>query len=92
MEMFVFTGIIWQEGDDFSALCPELDIATQGNSLAEAKQFLLEAATLHMEGSIEDGLPYSRPVTPSEDPRAILPESSLVVFKFMVDIAVHAYA
>ena len=30
MEMFVFTGILWKEDNEFSALCPELDVASQG--------------------------------------------------------------
>lgn len=62
MNMFVFTGIIWQEEKRYSALCPELDVATQGETSDEARGNLLEAATLPLEGSIEDGLPYLRPV------------------------------
>jgi len=56
MEWFVFTGIIWKESDEYSALCPELDIASQGETIAEARKNLLEAAVLHLEGFIEDGL------------------------------------
>jgi hypothetical protein len=37
MEMFVFKGIILQEGNTYSALCPELDLASQGASPTEAK-------------------------------------------------------
>jgi predicted RNase H-like HicB family nuclease len=92
MEMFVFTGIIWKEGSEYSALCPELDVASQGESVVDAKKNLLEAAALHLEGSFEDGLPYSRPVPPSEDPRNTLPTESLEVFKFKVDVAIKAYA
>ncbi|MBU4225964.1 MAG: type II toxin-antitoxin system HicB family antitoxin [Chloroflexi bacterium] len=92
MEMFVFTGIIWKDGEDYSALCPELDIASQGNSPAEAKKMLLEAATLHLEGAVEDGLPYLRPVSPEDDPRNISPKKLLDVFRFKVDVAIHAYA
>lgn len=53
---------------------------------------LLEAATLHMEGSIEDGLPYLRPVPREEDPRQSAPDSIAEVFRFRVDVAVHTYA
>jgi len=92
MEMFVFTGLIWKEGEEFSALCPELDVASQGKTPAEARGNLLEAASLHLEGCFEDGLPYLRPVPPSEDPRNSLPAEALEVFKFKVDVAVKAYA
>lgn len=92
MEMFVFTGIIWKEENEFSALCPELDVASQGKTSAEARKNLLEAAALHLEGSIEDGLPYLRPVPVEEDPRKSLPAEKLKIFKFKVDIAVRAYA
>jgi predicted RNase H-like HicB family nuclease len=90
MEMFVFTGILWKEGEEFNTLCPELDVASQGKTPAEASRNLLEAASLHLEGSFEDGLPYMRPVPPSEDPRNSLPAEALDVFKFKVDVAVKA--
>jgi len=92
MDMFVFTGILWKEEKEVSALCPELDVASQGKTSAEARKNLLEAATLHLEGSFEDGLPYMRPVPAGEDPRNLLPAESLKVFKFRVDVAIKAYA
>lgn len=92
MEMFVFTGLIWKEGKEFSGLCPELDVASQGNTREKARQKLLEAATLHLEGSFEDGLPYLRPVPATEDPRNSRPAEELEVFKFKVDVAIKAYA
>lgn len=92
MDMFVFTGLIWKEDKEFSALCPELDVASQGSTWEEAQQKLLEAATLHLEGSFEDGLPYLRPVHATDDPRNSLPEEEVGVFKFKVDVAIKAYA
>ncbi len=52
MEMFVFTGIIWEE----------------------------------------DGLPYLRPVPPSEDPRNFIPAETIHVFKFKVDVEIRVHA
>ena len=92
MEMFVFTDLIWKEDDAFSALCPELDVASQGKTQQEARNTLLEAASLHLEGSFEDGLPYLRPVPAADDPRNSLPADDLEVFKFKVDVAIKAYA
>jgi len=92
MEMFVFTGLIWKDGNTFTALCPELDVASQGNTPKEARDMLLEASTLHIEGSFEDGLPYLRPVPPAENPRNIFPVERIETFRFKVDVAVHAHA
>jgi len=92
MDMFVFTCILWKDENAYSALCPELDVASQGKTPQNARQMLLEAATLHLEGSFEDGLPYLRPVPPSEDPRNTLPAESLDIFRFKVDVSVHAHA
>jgi predicted RNase H-like HicB family nuclease len=92
MDMFVFTGLIWKENTEYSALCPELDVASQGSTRKAARQKLLEAATLHLEGSFEDGLPYLRPVPAAEDPRNSLTSEKVDVFKFKVNVAIKAYA
>ncbi len=43
------TAIIEREDDGFVALCPELDIASQGESIEEARSNLVEALTLFFE-------------------------------------------
>ena len=43
------TAIIEREGDGFVALCPELDVASQGGTLTEAKDNLVEAIELFLE-------------------------------------------
>ena len=43
------TAIIEREDDGFVALCPELDIASQGMSIEEARANLIEALTLYFE-------------------------------------------
>jgi predicted RNase H-like HicB family nuclease len=90
--MFTFTGIIVKEDIGYSSLCPELDVASDGDSPESAKAMLLEAATLHLEGAFEDGLPYSRPIPPTEDPRQAARETVIEVFRFTVDVSVHANA
>ena len=42
----VWTAIIEREGDGYVALCPELDIASQGSSVTEARENLKEALEL----------------------------------------------
>jgi predicted RNase H-like HicB family nuclease len=43
------TAIIEREGDGYVALCPELDIASQGDSLEQSRANLIEALTLFFE-------------------------------------------
>jgi predicted RNase H-like HicB family nuclease len=43
------TAIIEREDDGFVALCPELDIASQGGSIEEARANLQEALSLFFE-------------------------------------------
>jgi predicted RNase H-like HicB family nuclease len=43
------TAIIEREDDGFISLCPELDIASQGASVEEARANLVEALTLFFE-------------------------------------------
>jgi len=44
-----FTAIIEREDDGYVALCPELDIASQGNTIEAARANLLEALGLFLE-------------------------------------------
>ena len=44
-----FTAIIQREDDGFVALCPELDVASQGNTVETARLNLAEAIQLFLE-------------------------------------------
>jgi len=46
---YKLTGIIEKEGDGYVALCPELDIASQGDTVEEARANLQEALVLFYE-------------------------------------------
>lgn len=54
------TAIIEREGDGYVALCPEVDVVSQGDSVAEARDNLEEALALFFETAsteeIEDRL------------------------------------
>jgi predicted RNase H-like HicB family nuclease len=43
------TAIIEREEDGFVSLCPELDVASQGSSIEEARANLVEALSLFFE-------------------------------------------
>jgi len=48
-----FTAIIEREGDGYVSLCPELDIASQGSTIEEARKNLTEALELFFEHASE---------------------------------------
>ena len=45
------TAIIEREDEGYVALCPELDVASQGDSIEEARTNLVEALTLFFESA-----------------------------------------
>ncbi|MFN6474634.1 MAG: type II toxin-antitoxin system HicB family antitoxin [Nostoc sp. SerVER01] len=52
-----FTASVWQEGNWFVAQCLEIDIASQGESEAEALANLGEALALHFEPPVATIIP-----------------------------------
>lgn len=49
METHQFTAVIEAEGDGYVSLCPQLDIASQGQTIEEARANLTEALELFLE-------------------------------------------
>ena len=45
------TASVEREGDGYVSLCPELDVASQGDTVADARDNLIEALTLFFETS-----------------------------------------
>jgi predicted RNase H-like HicB family nuclease len=87
---FEFTGAIFKEGRWYVSLCLELDVASQGRTIREAKKMLAEAVELHLETCIENNIPYVSPVPRSEDPRFNPPENLVETFPFAVTFRVQA--
>ena len=54
MKTVHLTALIEKEGDGFVALCPELDIASQGSTVEEARAMLKEAVELFYECASEE--------------------------------------
>jgi predicted RNase H-like HicB family nuclease len=50
------TAIIEREGDGYVALCPEYDVASQGESIEDARTNLVEALTAFFESADPDEL------------------------------------
>ncbi len=89
---FIFTGIIFRVGEGYTALCPDLDVASQGDSVSEAKAALLEAVTLYLETALENNLPWLRSIPRDEDPCFVTPELIMTACPLKVRTEVYAYA
>ena len=89
---FIFTGVLLKENSSISGLCLEVDIATEGDSIAEAKNNLIEAVSLYIETAIENNLPILRAVPEKDNPMIISPQNVLEEFSLKIDFRVHAYA
>ena len=89
---FVYTGIIIKETKGYSALCPELDVASEAENINEAKLNLSEAVTLYIETAIESNLPINRQVPNQDDPRVERQDDILEIYRISVEMAVRAYA
>lgn len=50
------TAIIEREGDGYVSLCPELDVASQGKSIEQARDNLKEALELFLEAASPEEL------------------------------------
>ena len=48
---YSLTAIIEREGDGYVALCPELDVASQGDNVKHARENLQEALELFFESA-----------------------------------------
>ncbi|MYF45447.1 MAG: type II toxin-antitoxin system HicB family antitoxin [Rhodobacteraceae bacterium] len=49
-----FTAIIESEGGGYIAFCPEVDVASQGETITGARENLAEALTLFLESASVD--------------------------------------
>lgn len=70
MRTIHFTALIEKEGDGYVALCPEFDVASQGDTIEEAQAMLQEAMELFLESASEEelarGLHRTRYIVPME--------------------------
>jgi len=56
MEKFNLTAIMWSEEDVYVSKCPELGVASCGDTLEEALSNLKEAVELYLDNARELGL------------------------------------
>ncbi len=53
----IFTALIREEAEGgYSVLCPEFDVVSQGETIEEAKESIVEAVELYLESAKELGI------------------------------------
>lgn len=87
-----FDCVLVREGKSYSALCLDLDVASQDATPSKAKRALKEAVELYLDGAIESSRPYLRQVPKSEDPRTRHPEMIVEKFTLGVDLRIRVHA
>jgi len=55
------TAVIWKEDEGFVSLCPELGVASCGDSVEDAARMLAEAVSLFLENARELGIAEELP-------------------------------
>ncbi len=55
MKTLVVTEEIWKEGNMYTAYCPELDVASCGKDIEEARNNLLEVIEIQLEETAKLG-------------------------------------
>ncbi|MCK4353142.1 type II toxin-antitoxin system HicB family antitoxin [candidate division WOR-3 bacterium] len=56
MKSYKFTSVIWKEEIGYVSKCPELGVASAGNTVEEALKNLKEAVELYLENAEELGM------------------------------------
>ena len=53
MKVFDYTAVVWKETEGYVSKCPELGVASCGESFEEAVRNLREAVQLYIENAVE---------------------------------------
>ena len=53
MKVFEYTAVVWKETEGYVSKCPELGVASCGDSFDEAIRNLREAVELYLENAME---------------------------------------
>lgn len=56
MKIFDYTAVVWKEAEGYVSKCPELGVASCGDTFDEAVSNLREAVELYLENATELGI------------------------------------
>lgn len=88
---FVFDALVIKEDEGYSSLCLNIDVASEGDTIEDAKKNLNEAVTLYLEATIENNLPVIRPVPEDENPLNLRDKDVVEKFLLKVDLLVNIH-
>ena len=88
---FIFSGVLLRQPSGFTALCIDLDVASEGRTPGQAKRRLSEAVTLHLETAFENNLPHLRPMPRADNPLCNNASNLVETFRIHIDFAVEAH-
>jgi len=86
-----FESVITKEDEIFCSLCIDLNVASEGESIEEAKKNLIEAVNDYIGIAIENNLPIMRKVSDENNPLLTTPEEVIEKFSIKTDLKVETY-
>jgi predicted RNase H-like HicB family nuclease len=89
---FKFKSVLLKDEDSYNALCLDIDVASDGDTIAKAKNNLQEAVLLYIESAIESNLPILRPVPIEENPINLRENDIVEIYTIKINFKVEAYA
>jgi predicted RNase H-like HicB family nuclease len=88
---FNFECIIVKEKDGYSAICLDIDVGSDADTVEEAKANLKEAVELYLEDSIESNIPILRPIPNDENPLFTRSKDIIERFNMKIRIDLNIY-
>lgn len=87
----VFESVITKEDDIYCSLCIDLNVASEGETIQESKNNLIEAVSDYIEIAIENNLPIIRKVQDEDNPLISTPNNILEKFYIKSDLKIETY-
>lgn len=85
---FILESVIVKEDNGYFSLCLDVDVASQGDSVEEAKMMLKEAVELYIESSIDNTLPILRRTPDDSNPLFIDKENVVDHFNLKLKLEI----
>jgi predicted RNase H-like HicB family nuclease len=83
--------VIKAEEGGFWSLCLDLNVASQGETIEQAKNMLIEAVEGYTEACIENDIPYITKVENEDNPLINEKENVALEFKIKTDLKIHTH-
>lgn len=88
----IFKSVIMKDEEGYSSLCLDLNVASEGETILEAKENLIDAVNGYIELALENNLPILRPVSKDINPYFNYPQDIVEEFTIKSDLNIKTYA